>query len=114
MKTSSKSGFTFVEVCVVFTIIALLVAMIVPIFLPKAPQPPEPQKIDLNTNRAYDDRVTVTKISTFRDLDAYSNSRAVYLIRDNVTKKEFIGISGVGISELGSHSNGDDNVSDER
>lgn len=49
-------------------------------------------------------RVTVTRLSKFRDNLAYDNERGVYLIRDNQTGQEFIGISGIGISELGSHT----------
>jgi hypothetical protein len=49
-------------------------------------------------------RVTVTRLSKFRDSLAYDNERGVYLIRDTQTGKEFIGVSGIGITELGSHT----------
>lgn len=59
-------------------------------------------------------RVTVTRLSKFRDNLAYDNERGVYLIRDTQTGQEFIGISGIGISELGSHRSGKRTVGDER
>ncbi|MDK4687856.1 hypothetical protein [Kingella negevensis] len=36
---------------------------------------------------------------------AYGNKRGVYVIKDSDTGREFVGISGVGIAELGSHAN---------
>ena len=50
------------------------------------------------------DRIKVTKMSEFRDNLAYDNWRGVYLIQDQQTGKEYIGISGIGISEVGSHT----------
>jgi hypothetical protein len=38
----------------------------------------------------------------------------IYRIVDSKTGKEYIGISGVGISENGSHSSGKSSMSDER
>lgn len=49
-------------------------------------------------------RIEVTRIGVFRDDLSYDDRRGVYLIRDKQTGQEFIGISGVGISQLGSHS----------
>lgn len=59
-------------------------------------------------------RVTVKRISKFYDNIAYNGERAIYLIIDEKTGKEFIGISGVGITEVGSHSSGKNSVRDER
>lgn len=59
-------------------------------------------------------RIKVTRIGVFTDTLAYDNSRGVYLIEDKVTGQEFIGISGVGISETGSHQSGKVRVTDER
>lgn len=50
------------------------------------------------------DRIRVTKMSEFRDELAYGSWRGVYLIQDKQTGKEYIGISGIGISEVGSHT----------
>jgi hypothetical protein len=59
-------------------------------------------------------RVSVTRVAIFEDDIAYNGLRGAYLIKDLVTGKEFIGISGVGISEIGSHSTGKTIISDER
>ena len=48
-------------------------------------------------------RVTVERIGVFKDDLAYGDRRGVYIIRDTKTGREFIGVSGIGISELGSH-----------
>lgn len=60
------------------------------------------------------DRVTVERIGVFADDTAYQDRRGVYVIRDKKTGQEFIGISGIGISETGSHSTGKSSKSDER
>lgn len=48
-------------------------------------------------------RVMVERIGVFKDDLAYGDRRGVYIIRDTQTGREYIGVSGVGISELGSH-----------
>lgn len=48
-------------------------------------------------------RVTVERIGVFKDDLAYGDRRGVYIIRDTQTGREYIGVSGIGISELGSH-----------
>lgn len=48
-------------------------------------------------------RFTVTRVGIFADELAYSNRRGIYVIRDKETGREFVGISGVGVSEIGSH-----------
>lgn len=48
-------------------------------------------------------RVKVTLVNVINDELAYGNKRGVYLIHDNKTGREFIGISGIGISELSTH-----------
>lgn len=59
-------------------------------------------------------RITVERIGVVADSLAYGNRRGVYVIRDNKTGTEFIGVSGVGIAETGSHRSGKTSVSDER
>lgn len=59
-------------------------------------------------------RVTVERIGVVSDSLAYRQRRGVYVIRDNKTGTEFIGVSGVGIAETGSHRSGKTSVSDER
>ena len=60
------------------------------------------------------DRVTVERIAVFKDDLAYGDRRGVYVIRDKATGREFIGVSGVGIAETGSHQIGKARVGDER
>lgn len=48
-------------------------------------------------------RVLVSRIGVFRDDLAYHDKRGIYLIKDTLTGLEFIGISGVGITEVGRH-----------
>jgi hypothetical protein len=50
------------------------------------------------------DRFQVEFAGKFRDDLAYDNERRIYIITDRKTKKQYFGISGVGISEIGSHS----------
>jgi hypothetical protein len=45
---------------------------------------------------------------------AYRERRGLYVIVDQKTGKEFIGISGIGITEVGVHQEGKASVSDER
>lgn len=47
------------------------------------------------------ERVKVIELSRF--LDNENNYRTTYLITDTKTGKEFIGVSGVGIAETGTH-----------
>lgn len=49
-------------------------------------------------------RVTVERIGVFKDDLAYNERRGVYVIRDKATGREFIGVSGIGITEVGSHN----------
>jgi hypothetical protein len=63
-------------------------------------------------------RFEVERVGIFKDDLAYGSRRGIYLIRDTHTGKEFVGLSGIGISELGYHPDAaDDNrhsVPDER
>ncbi|KMV67779.1 hypothetical protein WB66_11035 [bacteria symbiont BFo1 of Frankliniella occidentalis] len=68
---------------------------------------PEPAKSEMGLASqlsADADRITVTKLSEFKDDLAYNDWRGVYLVKDKQTGKEWVGISGIGISEVGSHS----------
>lgn len=51
-------------------------------------------------------RIQVSRVGVFADDLAYSGKRGVYIIVDTETGNEFIGVSGVGVSEIGSHSCG--------
>jgi hypothetical protein len=59
-------------------------------------------------------RVTVERVDVVADTLAYGGARGVYVIRDAQTGREFIGVSGVGIAETGSHQSGKTTVRDER
>lgn len=72
---------------------------------PSPTMPMQNQTRNAKEVTAKDDvRATVTRIGVFEDDLAYNSKRGVYLIYDNKTGKEYIGVSGIGISELGSHS----------
>ena len=59
-------------------------------------------------------RFTVSRVGVFEDEIAYDNIRGIYIIVDTKTGEQFVGVSGIGISELGSHRSGKTTVSDER
>lgn len=53
----------------------------------KAPEPPP-------------ERFEVVRVQVITDYLAYNNTRAVYILKDRKTGQEFVGLSGVGITEL--------------
>lgn len=59
-------------------------------------------------------RFSVTRVGVFADDVAYGDRRGIYLIEDLETGQRFVGVSGVGVSELGRHSAGKTAVRDER
>jgi predicted small secreted protein len=60
------------------------------------------------------DRFSVECVGIIDDPIAYGDRRGIYIIKDRDTGKEYVGLSGVGISEVGSHMAGKARVSDER
>ncbi len=48
-------------------------------------------------------RVKVERIGVIGDSVAYQNRRGIYLVTDTKTGTEYIGVSGVGITETGTH-----------
>ncbi|MFH1307367.1 MAG: hypothetical protein ABIH72_00770 [archaeon] len=68
------------------------------------------------TNPEYDksERYDVQRVGVFQDDLAYHNKRGIYEIRDRKTGNGYFGISGIGITEVGSHSDGNSSVEDER
>lgn len=81
------------------------------------PEPqPQPHEAPLNVAPppVEGERFVVQIVQKFRDDFAYEDVRAVYLITDVETGRKYLGVSGIGISELGSHSDGEDTVRDER
>lgn len=59
-------------------------------------------------------RIRIERIGIFEDSIAYGSRRGIYLIHDDKTDSEYIGISGIGISEVGSHMDGKISAHDER
>jgi hypothetical protein len=59
-------------------------------------------------------RYEVKRVAVFRDTIAYDDVRGIYEITDKETGKTYIGVSGIGITEKGSHSAGKTVVGDER
>lgn len=53
---------------------------------------------------ATEQRIAVRRIGIFKDELAYGDRRAIYIITDRQTGKEYFGVSGIGISELGQHA----------
>ncbi len=51
-------------------------------------------------------KVEVRLVGTFHDDLAYQKQRGVYRIIDRETGKEYLGISGIGITEVGQHKEG--------
>jgi len=49
-------------------------------------------------------RFVVQRVGVIADDLAYGERRGIYVIRDQQTGKEYVGLSGVGIAEIGSHT----------
>lgn len=47
------------------------------------------------------ERFEVLRVQVITDYMAYNNARAIYILKDRETGREFVGLSGVGIAELG-------------
>lgn len=62
------------------------------------------EEVDEEAEDEVETRITVEWLGKFDDDLAYGGERGVYLIKDNEKKTEYIGISGIGISERGSHT----------
>lgn len=60
-------------------------------------------------------RFEIIRVADYYDDFAYENRRGVYIVRDRETGREFVGVSGIGITEIGDHDDGNDGrVEDER
>ena len=92
--------------------VAACIGVLMAMFLIKVSNKPAPIA---ELTESPNGRINVTRIGTFRDGLAYESKRGIYIIKDNQTGKEYIGISGVDISETGSHRAGKSYViTDER
>lgn len=79
-----------------------------------SPDPTMPMSTGATVQLQDQNRVQVTRIGVFEDDLSYNGLRGVYVIRDNKTDTEYIGISGVGIQELGKRSGKSNSGSVER
>lgn len=61
-----------------------------------------------------DSRFKISRVAVFEDSLAYRGRRGVYVVTDTKTGIEYVGISGIGISETGDHRSGKSTVRDER
>lgn len=60
------------------------------------------------------DRYKIKRVAVLYDDTAYNYRRGIYEIVDTKTNKKYLGISGIGISELGNHSSGKTSTEDEQ
>lgn len=60
------------------------------------------------------ERFKIERVGVFKDNLAYDDRRGIYVITDTDTNQQFIGVSGVGISELAAHQSGKTRLTDER
>ena len=65
---------------------------------------PAPATIDSKVSTVDTGRFQVNEMAKFSDSDACNGSRKIFLITDIDSGKEFICVSGVGISEVGTHT----------
>lgn len=79
---------------------------------------PTPDSIQRNNAESIsyktNERFKVERVGVFADGLAYGSKRGIYIITDKETNQEFVGVSGVGISEVASHQTGKVQSSDER
>lgn len=89
--------------------------LLLPIFLVLSgcDQSPQPATIPAPVSSDFG-RFTVSQVASFHDSDAYNDTRKIFLLNDKQTGAEYVGISGVGISEVGSHRSGKSSIQDER
>jgi hypothetical protein len=81
-----------------FKLIPILIAASLPVgCTPNTDVPME--KISASSNQ----RFSVERVGVFEDDLAYGNRRGIYIFTDRDTGKQYIGMSGIGISELGAH-----------
>lgn len=74
----------------------------------------EPATVTMNVVQTLSNsRIQVTRLGVFEDNIAYGGRRGIYLIKDNETGQEFLGVSGIGINTLGAHGK-HNSVKDER
>lgn len=78
------------------------------------PPTPEEVSVEVAGHAPERTRFRVIEVARFDDDYAYGNRRKIFQIIDIETGREYFGVTGVGISEVGSHSNGKTSSQDER
>lgn len=71
--------------------------------VPDPHQDPVVIKLNKDIPAEFGNRFQIKITSEFRDDYAYDGRRRIYILTDTKTGHEYVGISGVGISELNSH-----------
>lgn len=82
---------------------------------------PQPSETEIEMKKTYAEsqpaesqNYIITRVGVFKDDLAYGDKRGIYEIVDNRTGKTYLGVSGIGICEVGSHKAGKTSVADER
>ena len=64
-------------------------------------QQAQPPVDNFTADNSQNERVKIERIGIINDHLAYNWTRGIYIITDTKTGKEYIGVSGIGISEVG-------------
>lgn len=51
-------------------------------------------------------RFSLARVQIVKDELAYARERGIYILKDNESGREYIGVSGIGITEIGRHNCG--------
>lgn len=78
--------------------IMLLIAVLLAGCDPLPPSPPHTPLVIPNEQTK--SRFEVTCVSIFQDDLAYRDKRGIYIIRDTETGREYVGVSGIGVTEI--------------
>lgn len=94
----------------------LLLILLFVLFVSCSPEPTVQMMKETNfkTSENKEQRFQVSRVGIFEDELAYNSRRGIYVISDSLSGKQFVGISGLGIAEMGSHTVGKGVVLDER
>lgn len=69
------------------------------------PQPQTTQAIDVVRTAS---RFNMRVVDEFHDSNAYHNKRSIFIITDTKTHKEYLGVEGVGVTDLSDERNQQD------
>ena len=75
----------------------------------------DPTKIEVRQpTEAAGTRVKVEQLGWFADDTSYKGYRRIYLFTDTATGRQYLGVTGVGVDDVGAHKQGKSTVKDER